>query len=120
MTERRPHKQLLLVRFAGVDTLNDLEEWIGSLVEIEREALPPTAGDEIYAFEAVGLAVATLAGELLGEVRETLSLPANDVWVVLRPDGRELLIPVIADVVREIDLTSRRATVDPIPGLMED
>lgn len=120
VVERRQHKQMFLVRFAGIDTLDDLETWIGSLVEVERSALPATTTEEFYAFEAVGLAVATLAGEPLGEVVETLALPANDVWVVARPDGRELLIPVIPEVVREVDLGSRRATIEPMPGLLED
>jgi 16S rRNA processing protein RimM len=120
VAERRQHKQMFLVRLVGMDRLEDLAPWIGSIVEIERAALPATTGGEIYAFEAIGLTVATLAGERLGEVLETLTLPANDVWVVLRPDGREQLIPVIPDVVREIDLASRCATIDPLPGLVED
>jgi 16S rRNA processing protein RimM len=111
---------MFLVRFAGIETLNDLEPWIGSVVELERTALPPTTAEEIYAFEAVGLTVSTPTGEPLGQVRETLAMPANEVWVVSRPDGRELLIPVVPEVVREIDLSARRATIEPIPGLVED
>jgi 16S rRNA processing protein RimM len=120
VVERRQHKQMFLVRFAGIETLDALEPWIGSVVEVERSTLPATSPEEIYAFEAVGLAVATRAGEPLGEVVETLALPANDVWVVARPDGRELLIPVIPEVVREIDLSARSATIEPLPGLLED
>ena len=118
--DAKPHKQILLIRFEGIDSLTALEPWIGSFVEIEREELPAVADDEFYSFEAIGLEVLTVDGERLGEIRETLALPANDVWVVERPDGRELLIPVIEEVVREVDLVARRATIAPIPGLLDD
>lgn len=119
VVDLKPHKRILLVQLEGIDSLTALEPWIGSVVEIERDLLPAVADDEIYAFEAIGLAVFTADGEHLGEIRETLDLPANDVWVVIRPDGREVLIPVIEDVVREVDLVERRATIRPLPGLLD-
>jgi 16S rRNA processing protein RimM len=116
----KPHKQVLLVQLEGIDSLTALEAWIGSVVEIERDQLPAVADDEFYAFEAIGLHVFTVDGERIGEIRETLDLPANDVWVVERPDGREVLIPVIEDVIREVDLVERRATIAPLRGLLDD
>jgi 16S rRNA processing protein RimM len=120
VVDLKPHKRILLVHFEGIDSLTALEPWIGSIIEIERDQLPAVADDEFYAFEAIGLSVFTTGGERLGEIRETLDLPANDVWVVAKPDGRELLIPVIKEVVREVDLVERRATIAPMAGLLDD
>ena len=118
--ERRPHKGVVLVKLAGIDSLDALTPWLRSVVEIEREELPAPMESEIYTFEAVGLTVRSVAGEVLGEIEDTMTLPANDVWVVKRPDGRELLIPVIESVVVEVDLVARCATIDPLPGLIEE
>jgi 16S rRNA processing protein RimM len=122
--ECRPHGGLFLLRFEGIDSLNDLEPWIGSLVEVDAASLPELAESEIYHHEAIGLAVRTSAGEHLGTVAEVMALPGNDVWVVHgepADDGkpREWLIPVVAPIVTRIDLRERVAVVEPIPGLLD-
>ncbi len=58
----------------------------------------------------------TVDGEHYGEVREVLSRPANDIYVVMR-DGRDVLVPAIADVVKAIDIADGRMVIDAIPGL---
>jgi 16S rRNA processing protein RimM len=65
----------------------------------------------------VVLAVVTTAGEHLGRVAQILQTGSNDVYVV-RDDRREVLIPAIHDVVREIDLTAGVITVEAIEGLL--
>ena len=60
----------------------------------------------------------TNSGERLGTVERSFSTGANEVLVV--QDGpREVLIPMIADVVRSIDLAEHRVVIDPIPGLLD-
>jgi 16S rRNA processing protein RimM len=122
--ENRRHRGHFLLGFAGIDSLNDLEPWIGSSVEADAASVPAPTGEEIYHFEAVGLEVRTTGGERLGTVVEVMALPAQDVWVIDRgPDGagraRELLLPVAPEIVREVDLVARRAVVDPPAGLVE-
>jgi 16S rRNA processing protein RimM len=118
----QPHGAVLLVGFEGIESLNDLEPWIGSLLEVDRTELPQASEGEIYQFEALGLAVETTAGEPIGVVVEVLGLGANDVWVVRLSGaraGREALIPVVGAIVREIDLARRVATIEPIAGLLD-
>ena len=121
--ENRRHKGLFLLGLEGIDSLNDLEPWIGSSVEADADAIPEAGSGEVYHFEVVGLEVRTVAGETLGTVDEVMSLPAQDVWVIhgTGPDGkpREILLPAVDPVVREIDLSARVAIVDPPPGLVE-
>lgn len=123
--ECRPHHRVFLIAFEGIDSLDALEPWIGSLIEVESQTLPALAQDELYHHEAVGLTVRTTGGELVGTVAEVMALPANDVWVVrcAAPAGgaseREVLIPVVSAIVTRIDLAERVAVVDPIPGLLE-
>ncbi len=109
---------LVLVQLDGVATRNAAEALVGSRVLVAVGDLPPPGADEFYYHEIEGFEVETVAGERLGTVAETFPTGANDVLVVRGPRG-ELLIPVIADVVRTIDRPARRIVIEPLPGLLE-
>jgi len=79
----------------------------GAILEVEREALPPTTEDEYYAFELVGLAVVEETGRELGTVKTVITGVANDV---LELDGG-VLLPMVEDCVRSVDLGGRRIEV---------
>ncbi len=79
----------------------------GALLEVERDELPPTAPDEYYAFELVGLAVVEEGGRELGRVRAVEPGVANDV---LELDSG-VLLPMVEECVRGIDLDARRIDV---------
>jgi 16S rRNA processing protein RimM len=79
----------------------------GAALEVDRNALPPTEEDEYYAFELVGLEVVEEGGRALGKVRAVTPGVANDV---LELDS-EVLLPMVEDCVRTIDLDSRRIVV---------
>lgn len=123
--ECRPHQSLFLVAFEGIDSLDALEPWIGSAVEVEAATLPEPGDSELYQYEALGLEVFTVDGRRVGTVVDVMALPGNDVWVV-RPGegpgeaaGPEVLIPVVGPIVTRIDLAARRALITPIPGLLD-
>lgn len=81
----------------------------GTLLEVERDALPPTDEDEYYAFELVGLAVQEETGRELGSVKLVTPGIANDV---LELDSG-VLLPMVEDCVRSIDLDAGRIVVAP-------
>jgi len=81
----------------------------GALIEVERDALPPTEEDEYYAFQLVGLAVVEETGRELGNVQAVTPGIANDV---LELDSG-VLLPMIEDCVRRVDLEVGRITVAP-------
>jgi 16S rRNA processing protein RimM len=79
----------------------------GVELEVEREALPPTAEDEYYAFELVGLPVVEETGRALGTVKLVTSGVANDV---LELDSG-VLLPMVADCILAVDLDGGGITV---------
>ncbi|HLK10738.1 MAG TPA: ribosome maturation factor RimM [Candidatus Binatia bacterium] len=114
-----PHgRGRLLVGLAGVADRSAAEALAGARILVHTDELPAPGAGEFYYHEVVGFAVATTAGEPLGRITETFSTGLNDVWVV-RDDRREVLLPVIADVVRTIDRPARRVVVVPLPGLLD-
>ena len=79
----------------------------GTYLEVERSALPPTAEDEYYAFQLVGLSVEEQGGRTLGTVTAVTPGVANDVLEL----DTDVLLPMVEDCVREIDLETGRIVV---------
>ncbi len=116
----RGHGHRLLVKFEEVTDRNEAESLRGAVLLVPQESAPPiTDGDRFWVHQVVGLQVMTDQGAELGRVREVLSAPGNDVWVVDTEDG-ELLIPAVRDVVTDVDLDGGRLTVREVPGLAGD
>jgi 16S rRNA processing protein RimM len=79
----------------------------GTWLEVERDALPPTEADEYYAFQLVGLPVEEETGRTLGTVKTVIPGVANDVLEL----DTAILLPMVEDCVRGIDLDAGRIVV---------
>jgi 16S rRNA processing protein RimM len=117
----RVHSGRLLLRFKGVTERNAAEALSNTLLiaEIDPDELPE-GEDEYYDHQLIDLDVVTGAGVEVGRITEISHLPSQDLFVVERPDGTEVLIPFVAEIVTDIDLEEQRAVIDPPPGLIDD
>lgn len=115
----RPHQSVWLLKLEGVNTRNDAEALRGSELEVPMGELDHLAEGEYYVHDLVGLPVQDEAGASLGELADVLKTGANDVFVVRRGDGREVLLPAVREFVR-VDLTQGRIVVRPIPGMFDE
>ncbi len=115
---RRINPVALRIVLEGVDDPGAAEKLRGAAVLIAVADLPQTGPNEFYYFQVMGCEVITTEGLRLGVIDEVFSNGANDVWVV-RNAKAEVLVPVIADVVKTIDLEARKITVEAVPGLLE-
>lgn len=102
---------------AGISSREEAEALRGGVVFVAEENLPPPQANEFYAYRVLGCEVITTDGRTLGRVAEVLPTGANDVLVV-HDGAAEVLIPVIADVVKALDFDHGRIVVDPVPGLL--
>ncbi len=115
-----PHKHnIVIFTLEGVDDRTAAEALQGAEVFIRTADAAPLEAEEYFYHDLPGLTVQTVAGEVLGAVKEVLETGANDVLVVIAADGRELLIPMIKAVVKNLDLAARTLTIDPLPGLLD-
>lgn len=114
----RVHKGHLLLRLEGCPDRTAAERLRGQWLYIPIEEAMPLEADEFYEHEVLGLRVETTAQELLGYIQEVLFTGANEVFVVKGSAG-ELLIPVLEDVVLEIDRAGQRVVVALPPGLRQ-
>jgi len=109
----RAHKGRLLVRFDGVDNADAAERFIGAVLYASRERIPLADG-EFFDRDLVGCTVVNEAGETYGDVERVEHYPASDMLVV-----RGHLVPMVAAIVRTIDVTARRIVIDPPAGLFD-
>ena len=115
----RLHKGRFLLRLEGCSDRTAAEGLRGQWLYIPIEEAMPLAEDEFYVHEVLGLRVETPAGEFLGYIQEVLFTGSNEVFVVKDDEG-ELLIPVLEDVVLEIDRAGKRVLVTLPPGLRKE
>jgi 16S rRNA processing protein RimM len=111
-------KGLRRVELEGISDANAAEALKGAIVSVADADLPAPAPNEFYFSQVIGCEVALDDGSVLGTIEEVFATGANDVWIV-RGGGREVLVPVIADVVKAIDLAARRMTITAVPGLLD-
>jgi 16S rRNA processing protein RimM len=119
VTAIRIHKGAALVSLEGIDTPETASKLVGTLVKTDVENLPPKEDDEYYWFELLGMRVFTVDGRDLGKITQITPTGANDVLHVEGPYG-EVLLPMIEDVVLEVDTEGEKMTVDPLEGLVPD
>lgn len=114
----RTHKNFDLVTFEGYDNINQVEIMKGGILKVNENQLGSLDTDEYYYHEIIGCLVKTESGEELGKITEILSPGANDVWVIKGKGGKEILIPYIEDVVKEVSIEEKTVIIDPIEGLL--
>ena len=113
-------KNLVIVKFKGIDNINDIEKYKGKDLLITREQAVPLKKDEYFICDLIGCTVVTEDGAEVGELTEVLQTAANDVFVVkLKESGKELLLPNIPSCVLNVDLDDRKVTVHVLDGLYD-
>lgn len=117
----RVHSGRLLLRFEGVRDRTAAEALRNTLLiaEVDPTELPEE-DDEYYDHQLMDLDVVTKDGLEVGRITEISHLPSQDLFIVERPDGSEVMIPFVESIVVEIDLEEQRAVIDPPPGLIDD
>jgi 16S rRNA processing protein RimM len=114
----RRHSEAMLIRFVGVSDREGADAFRDQLVYIRLADAVPLEDGEFYLFQLYGITVITDEGETLGTLTDVLETGANDVYVIAGPRG-EVLLPVIPEVIKQVDIVGRVMTVHLIEGLCE-
>lgn len=113
----RQHKQFILLTFDGMLDINQVEPFKNCELMITQDQQQDLEEGQYYYREIIGLAVETIDGEKLGAIKEILSPGANDVWVVKRAGQEDLLLPVIDQVIKEVQLDQHKVIVELMEGM---
>jgi len=104
------------IKFFEIDSVEDAEKMRDWSVGVLRSDLPKLSDDEYYLNDLIGCSLNNSSGKFYGLVKDVLSFPANSVLSVLL-DDKEYLIPLIDDVILNIDHQNKIIFIDPIEGL---
>lgn len=112
----RFHKQFVLLKFKGIDTMTDGEKLKNTEIKIPKEMAIPCEEDEYYIGDLYGINVIEESGEDLGTLEDIIFTGANDVYVV-RKDDSEILIPAIKKCILNVDINEKIMKVKLLEGL---
>ncbi|GAF66097.1 16S rRNA-processing protein RimM [Bacillus sp. TS-2] len=116
----RKHKNFTLLSFENLQNINYVEKYKGQSLYVSSKYLEDLEDNEFYYHEILGCQVLTEDGEELGKIKDILSTGANDVWIVQRKEkGRDILIPYIEQVVKEINVENKTIIIHVMEGLLE-
>lgn len=111
-------KNIAILKFKGIDNINDIEMYKGKDLWIPREEGQELAEDEYYIADLLGLSVILEDGSHFGTLKDVLETGANDVYVVTTDEGKEVLLPAIKECILDIDLEKNQMTVHLMKGLI--
>lgn len=118
-------KNMAIVKFSCFSAPEEISRVAGSDIVISRDQAQPLEEGEYYIADLIGCKVVadeqsdSLAGRELGTVKDVLQTGANDVYVVETAGGKEILFPVIADCIKNVDIENSIITVNVMKGLLD-
>ncbi|HJA30811.1 MAG: 16S rRNA processing protein RimM [Clostridiales bacterium] len=111
-------KQFAILKFKGIDSINDIEKYRGCDLFVTRENAVKLKENEYFIADLIGISVEDETGVLLGELEDVIETGANDVYQIRMTDGRELLLPAIRQCVLSVDIEAGRMRVHVLDGLL--
>ncbi len=112
-------KNMVIVKFKGYDTINDIEIYKGRDLLVTRDKAVKLGPDENFIVDLIGLNVDTDEGECLGTLTDVIQTGANDVYEVTDESGRTVLLPAIKQCILDVDLEAGRVLVHVLDGLLD-
>lgn len=114
----RYHKDFVLIKLKGVDTMNDAELMRNALLKIDRKDSLPLEEDEYYMCDLYDLEVITEEGRNLGVITDILVTGSNDVYVVTdQATHKEILIPAIKQCIKKVNINEGHMIIHLLEGL---
>ena len=110
-------KQFVILGFEGLNRIEDVESLRRCPLLVERKDAIPLEEDEYYIADLIGMRVVDEEEQELGELTDVLETGANDVYVIKKPDGSELLLPAISQCILHVDVEEGFMRVHVLEGL---
>lgn len=117
----RPQKNLVILKFKGIDNINDIEKYKGKGLYVTKENRVELKADEYFIADLIGCDVYTDDNPdvKFGTISDVMETGANDVYEISLENGENVLIPAIKDCILKVDIEGRRVDVHLLKGLMD-
>lgn len=120
LVKSRPHKNIAIMKISGIDTIEAAEKYLGKVVYMDREdaQLPE---DTYFIADLIGLdALDAESGSVYGKISDVFKTGANDVYEITGENEKKYLVPVIDEVVKEINPSEGFVKIFPMKGIFDD
>ena len=118
--ETRVHANRALLKFSGIDSPEELQNFRGWTVEIDAKDARKLESDEYFLHDLVGLRLVDGAGVDRGTVQEVIEGGGGLLLTVVKSNGRRFDVPFASSICTRIDLTGKTITVELPGGIDED
>ena len=115
--EVKYHKNLVLLKLKGIDDINDTEQYKNCYLKIDRKDAVELQENSYFIVDLIGMEVVTDEGVLLGNLIDVFPTGSNDVYVVKDKMGKQILLPAIGEVIKNVDVENKKMTVHLMEGL---
>lgn len=112
-------KNLVIVKFKGLDNINDVEKYRQKELYVTRDQAVPLGENEYFIADLIDLSAVSDEGEELGMVADVIQTGANDIYVIKKQGMSDLLVPAIKDCIKKIDLDEGIIEIHLLPGLRD-
>lgn len=116
--EVKYHKNMVLMKFKGIEKVEEAESLRNCYLEIDRKDAKQLEEDTYYIVDLIGLDVYTDEGKNLGKLDDVFNTGSNDIYVVKDELGKQILLPAIKEVIKNVDLENKKITVHLLEGLV--
>lgn len=110
-------KQFVIVKFKGIDNINDIEKYKGCPLLVERDQAVRLRKNEYYIADLMGMEVFT-EGEYFGELKDVMETGANEVYIIESEKYGEVLVPAIRQCILNVDVEKNRMEIHLLEGLI--
>lgn len=108
----------IIVKFSEINSIEEAQMYKNTVLYVDRGVMPPLPEGAYYITDLIGLSVYEQTdNRLLGTIQDVFSTGSSDIYEVKRDGQKPLLIPVIDDVIVNVDLAERKVTVRLLEGL---
>ncbi|MDO4451546.1 MAG: ribosome maturation factor RimM [Lachnospiraceae bacterium] len=111
-------KQFAILKFKGIDNINDIEKYKGKSLFVDREHAVKLRKDEYFIADMIGLDVYTEEDTFFGILKDVIETGANDIYVISSEEHGEVLVPAIKQCILNVDIENGKMTIHLLEGLI--
>ena len=111
-------KNIVILKLSGIHSMNEAEKYRNAELLIHRSQSAPLKENEYFIGDLLEMEVFLSDGTRYGTLTDVLKTSgANDVYEITRVNGKKILIPMIRDVVKKVEVKAKRMMIELLPGL---
>lgn len=116
--EVKYHKNNILIKLENINDINDAEKYKNCYIKIDRKDAVKLPEDTYFIVDLIGIEVFTQENVILGKIIDVFPTGSNDVYVVKDELGKQILLPAISEVIKNVDIPNKKMIVNLIKGLV--